>query len=78
MKTNKERIMTLNMLAIIMIAGFFILNLKINNIFHHLDEKIDRLDAKADSNFANLLIRIDALNARFDALYRDLFNKKAA
>ena len=40
--------------------------------------RFERLENKQDETFKILLTRIDAVNARLDALYRELFKRDAA
>lgn len=73
--------MTLDMLAILMIAGFFFLNLRVSSVFQHTDSKIDRLDSKMDRMALELRERDDKnflfLSEKIDTIYKEVFRKSA-
>ena len=46
--------------------------------FESIDKRFERLENKQEETFKILLARIDAVNARLDALYRELFKRDAA
>ena len=51
---------------------------KIEKLEEKTEKRFEKLEAKTDENFKILLARIDAVNARLDSLYRELFKKDVA